>query len=269
MNNQKATAAYAEAFRRLARMSGFDHRTVLRAESGSILKQWAGRTKVARPERVRQRAIARALYSITNKGRASPVGGYVTVNSGVRGGPAGQIWFRTRKNKFQLAGIMALPNTGHRWSNLHYRNDDWTGIVAGVQKAEDAVRKLVPLAEKSANLSRQSVVQIADSLGIDLLRVPGGGISGAGLAKARSAMASNGVLYRNGTSGQGGNDVTAYVDLINRLPYGTKIGMDRVLAGVVAGRARYIEKSYEKGAFDSVRRVAAAFPGLFILKGPA
>lgn len=39
--------------------------------------------------------------------------------------------------------------------------------------------------------------------------------------------------------------------------------MDRTLLGVVAGRTKFFEQSYAKGAFDSLQKTARAYPGLF------
>ncbi len=277
MDNQRATAAYTEAFRRLARMSGFDHKAILRAEAGSILKQWAGRTKVATVEKADRRTRLHVVRSLGYTKAADR--GDVTVNAGFRPAPFGRVWIKVRngggRNRFVLgrgndfsapsgkstftAFGRRMGSTGLKWlQNINEAEGDVTGKMArSIAKGRAAI-----------NLSRQSVVQIADSLGIDLLKVPGQGISGAGLAKARAAMATNGVFYRNGTSGQGGNEVKAYVDLINRLPYAQKIGMDRILAGVVAGRAKYIEQSYAKGAFDTQKNIMKAFPGLFTYTFP-
>jgi hypothetical protein len=126
------------------------------------------------------------------------------------------------------------------------------------------VPKSIAKGRASIGLSRQSVVQIADALGIDLLRVQGGGtISGAAIASARASVATTGKTYRNGTGARGGDQVRAYVDLVNRLPYGRKIGMDRTLLGVLAGQNKYFERSYAKGAFDTQKAAIRAFPNLF------
>jgi hypothetical protein len=38
--------------------------------------------------------------------------------------------------------------------------------------------------------------------------------------------------------------------------------MDTELLRIVAGRAKYIEMGYQKGAFDSMKRTIKAFPNL-------
>ncbi len=257
-----ASRAYADAFRKLAEFSGFKPKVVLRAESGSFLKAWAGETKVATDKIVERRARARVLYSITNGGRASASAGYLTINSGMRGGEPGQMWHRTKRGKYQNAGIMDLRHGGYRWSNIHFPNDDWPEMVNAVHKVGDGLRLLVPRAIRSVGLARQSVVQIADSLGIDLTAVAGGRISAAGIAKARAAMAANGRAYQNGVGYLSGGDVKAYAQMVNRLPYNTKIGMDMTANSVLAKRSKFIETAWKKGVFDSHAQVARSFPNL-------
>jgi len=141
----------------------------------------------------------------------------------------------------------------------------WTAnVMDAVSDVPGAVQRAQETGRRSVGLARQSVVQIADALGIDLLTVKGGGtLSDAGIAKARAALASNGQSYRNGIGLQGGNKVYDHVDLINTLPYGRKIGMDRTLLSVLNGQNKYFEKSYAKGAFDSQRKACAGYPNLF------
>jgi hypothetical protein len=273
IDNKKAISAYTEAFRRLQRMTGFDHRRVLRAEAGSILKTWAGRTKVATQAKADRRARLKAMKKLGLT--SAKQRGDVTINAGFkRNAPFGRVWIKVRHGSGRKNFLLALgPNysspTGTGTFNKFGANQgpttqEWIGnIVQAVEDAQREVPAAIQAGRRAIGIARQSVIQIADSLGIDLLRVPGGGVSAAGIAKARAALASNGRRYRNGTGRQGGNEVKAYVDLFNFLPYNQAIGMDRVLLGVMAGRAKFIEKSYEKGVFDTERGILKAFPGLF------
>lgn len=263
LDAREVCGAYSQALRKMAALSGFDQRTVLRAEAGSVLKRWAGLTKVSTVGQAERSARARALYGITYKGKASANAGFMTINSGARGGTPGWMWHRTANRKFQTAGVMNLSSGNYRWANIHFPNDDWVEMQRAAEQAGQALRTMVPRARQSVGLSRQSVVQIADALGIDLLRVPGQGISAAGVAKARAALASTGKAYRNGTGYSGGDDIRPYIDLISTLPYGRKIGHDRNLLTAINGRRRYFQESYFKGAFDSMKSAAAAFPNLF------
>jgi hypothetical protein len=257
-----ASAAYQRAFAQLATFSGFDPKAVLRAESGSFLKAWAGQTKVATEASAERRARARVLYGITYKGRASPDSGYMTINSGLRGGQPGEMWKRTTRGKFQQAGMMDLKNGGYRWANIHFDNADWPQMVNAAHKVGDGLRLTVPKSARAVGLSRQSVLQIADALNIDLNSVAGGRLSSAGIAKARAALATSGRAYQNGTGFLSGDQVKAYAQMVNRLPYNTKIGMDLTAYRVLGQRARFIETAWKKGVFGSAQSVAKSFPNL-------
>jgi hypothetical protein len=198
MDGTRAAVAYRQAFHRLRELPGFDHRTVLRAEAGSILKRWAGLTKAAKVGNVER-----------------------------------HIKYLAWKNK---------------WS----REEMQTELARGV---------------KSIGLARQSVIQIADDLRIDLASVAGTGISSAAVGRARSAIASSGNTFKNGTGTQVGDTARAYIQLTNRLPYGVKTGMKSDLARVLSGRAKFIQRAYKKGAFDSMRTAVRAFPNIFNTSG--
>lgn len=261
-DGRKAAAAYSQAFQRLKALPGFDHKSVLRAEAGVILKTWAGRTKVTTKDKAERRMRSGIAWKmgIQSGGGSNPYG--VTVNDGSRGGFRGEVWFRTAKKRFSQAGkITPAGSFVPAWK--HFKSADWQKINTAGTTYAAMLRERRPKVQRSIGLNRQAVVKIADDLGIDLSAVKGGGtLSGAGIAKARAAIASNGNAYNNGSGYQGGDNVKAYVELICRLPYGTKIGMDRTLASILASRAKYIERSYQKGAFDSMKNTARAFPNL-------
>lgn len=261
-DGRPAAEAYTRAFRTLWQLPGFDPVAALRAEAGVILKTWAGRTKVAKPDVISARARLRALR------RLGLTSGEVTINAGVRGLP-GMVWHKTRPGASRtprgFAPVGRMQPGSHRFTPLwrHFIDRDWRDITDAVLDAEATINRELKLATQSAGLARQSVIQIADDLGIDLGKVKGGGaLSAAAIAKARAAIASNGRAYKNGTGTSGGDAAKSFVDLLNRLPFGTKLGLDRTLAGVLAGRAKFIETSYRKGAFDSLKTAAKAFPNL-------
>lgn len=263
LNLEAVSGAYRQAFRQLATLSGFDQTTVLKAESGSILKAWAGRTKVATQARVdvRERLKVTRMWFVSGYStRGSRKADHeITVNAGLRG-PAGRMFILKKDGH----GFRRTHDSGFRPLHQHYKDSQWREINEVAQGVAADWRRKLPIARRSVGLARQSVVQIADSLGIDLIKVPGQGVSAAGIAKARAAMASNGRTYRNGHSVIGGTEAKPYIDLINSLPYATapKLAMDRALAGVIAGRTKYFQKSYEKGAFNSFEKTAKAFPNL-------
>lgn len=263
-------AAYSAAFQRLKQLPGFDHRKVLRAEAGSILKRWAGLVPVAKPEESKKRArlrLARQM-GLTKAGTWD-----ITINVGIKSGTPGVVWYRSNSRRSRASFAL---NRGWRWQYagevsdsgaftpawVHFPDEAWAQIKNVCAQYGQRLAKEIPAAQKSVGLARQSVIQIADQLGIDLIEVAGGGISAAGITKARAAIASNGNIYQNGSGAQAGDDVKYYVELINRMPRGLQIGIDRMLLQVISGRAKFIETAYAKGAFDSIEKTAKAFPNI-------
>ena len=262
-----AATAYSAAFRKLRTLPGFDQQVILRAEMGSILKTWAGRVPVANGKRTdaksRLAVLKKAGHYLTS---ADAKSGFVSITAGLRGGTHGLIWFRTRKNIPQAVGSVS-DSGAIKYLNRHFRDEDWQAITEGANYFAGAAAAALARGRGSIGLARQSVIQCADQVGIDLASVQGGGISDAGIAKARAAIASSGRAYQNGTGSQGGDETKCYIEAINRLPYGVAIGMDMSLAFVLQGRAKFIETAYKKGAFDSMKKAAAAFPNIFNTAG--
>lgn len=267
LDPKAAVQAYSSAFRRIRDLPGFSQAQILRAEAGVILKTWAGRTKVATKDQIERRtraSVGRAM-GIAKADKNNPYG--VTINNGARQGFRGEVWFRTSKNKFSIAGKITdgaafIP----AWK--HWKTADWQRISYAGNEYAQRLRTRRVQSQASLGLARQSVIQIADALGIDLTAVKGGGtLSSSGISKARAAIAANGRFYQNGIGQSGDEGTKSYVNMFTRLPYGGKIGMDTELARILSNRAKYIETSYQKGAFDSIRNAARAFPNLFNLAG--
>lgn len=241
---------------------GFDQRDVLRSEAGVILKQWAGRTKVGTAAAAARIARLRAIKKLGLT--QAPNRGDVSVNAGWKSTtPYGMVWVKrtakggTGKKYIMLRDGYFQPGmrTGPKWRGFG---------DAAVAKVRPAVMKATQAAVKSVGLARQSIVQIADSLGIDLVKVAGAGADAAGIAKARAAIASTGKSYRNGTGTSAGTEVKPYIDLFNSLPYATsrKLRMDRTLIGIIHGRTKHFQKAYERGAFESLKKLQRAYPNL-------
>jgi pyruvate/2-oxoglutarate dehydrogenase complex dihydrolipoamide acyltransferase (E2) component len=255
---ERITTGYSQALRRMSVLTGFSPQEVLRAEAGSILKTWAGRTRIARTAQIelneRIRTIRRLGYTTARQR------GDATVNAGLRG-PFGRVWLRTHptSSKFVLARGAKFAPVDTRFGPRFQAN-----AARAESEVLAALSKNLPRARRAAGLARQSVVQIADALGLDLARIPGGGISASALAKARAAVASSGRAYRNGTGRTGGDAARAYVQLTDTLPYGRQIGMDRTLLLVLAGRSAYFRRNYTAGVFKSLQNTARAYPGLTV-----
>lgn len=260
------TRAYTQAFSRLRALPGFDQRQVLRAEMASILKSWAGETPVSTQREVNFRArtvAAKRAFDGQTKIDRVPYG--ITVNTGLKGGHPGEVWFRHPSKRFQQAGLVSSSGT-FTASWIHWRSESWRKIEAGAAAYGAELARELPAAKHSIGLARQSIVQSADALGIDLAGVAGRGISASAVGKARAAVASSGRAYRNGAGTAAGDATRCYIEAVNRLPYAAKIGMGRTVLSILARRAKYIETSYRKGAFDSMASVSKAFPNLLIVK---
>lgn len=263
----------------MASLTGFDQKAVLMGEAGIILKTCAVRTRAPTLAKTDLRSWVAILGGLGLTKGANE--GDIAVNAGVRG-PFGRVWVRTRggaftaatkrwsksgPGRFRLAGQISPDGQTFRPYNYHWSNGTWSDIQKTVSDVANKSRSKLPKGRAAAGLARQSWIQIADSLGIDVGSVQGGGsLSAAAVAKARAAIATTGKPNQNGTSISLGDDEKAAITLINRLPYGSAIGFDRTLLTVIAGRAGYFKKSYENGAFDTMAKAAAAFPWLRVTR---
>lgn len=266
---------FSDAGRVIAAAIGTSVETWARAEAGVILKTWAGRTKVAKPRPVEISSlifayrVARRVAGMAgsgNKGRTGP--GQASINLGIRHGNDGKVYYRTRK-KGAAGGRAGFQDVFGPGFTKAKRIDgrDWGAVSTMVSDFRANVRARVAAGQRSIGLARQSIVQIADALGIRLEMVKGGGaLSTAGIAKARRALASNGHVYVNGTGNEQKSATKFFISLINRYPKAFPSGMDRVLSGVIHGRLKYFQRNLEEGTFLSAERAARAYPYVAVLK---
>lgn len=270
---------YMRGIRQVAAVVDQDSRAVLRGEVGVVLKTWAGRTKVATVAQADRRTRLRVIRDLGyTKGSER---GDVTVNAGFRPAPFGRVWIRVRpgggSNQWILAKGAGFSNPSGKatftlFGRKLYNGGDpdrstsfqWADSVRLAQEqVEQRLATALEAGRRAIGLARQSIVQIADSLGLRLEDVPGGGnLSPAGIAKARGARASNGRDYANGVGQLIETAQTALYTLINGLPYALPLNMDRTLAGVLVGRARYYQRNLAEGVFLSAARTARAYPFL-------
>jgi hypothetical protein len=263
------------AFNTIARVARVSGEQVLYGMAGVILKSCAGRTKVATQKKADQRSALRVLNKggLDLTGSAGTQPGDITVNAGWKG-PFGRVWVRSpvRRNerlgkhpaRFRLAGQINKTSFAFKPERYHWKNGAWIDIVEAAADVAYQMRKAIPAGRKAIGLARQSWVQIADSLGIRLESVQGGGsLTAAGLAKARAAIAATGRRYTNGLSRQE-RGARASITLINRYPRGRKMGMDRTLAGVLIGRVPFFQQNMRRGVFSSIATTARAYPYLTV-----
>lgn len=258
-DTSEAQKNFARGIDAMGKLTGLDRKKIILAEAGSILKTCASRTKVASQPQIDLGARLRALKSLD-----LTRGGDITVNAGIKG-PFGRVFIKKKSG----GGYRRTHEAGFVPINQHYTNAIWSKLQATVSDAKKVVAKVAQQAKASAALARGSWVRIGDSLGIRLEDVPGGGgISSSSIEKARQARARAGLEKNNGTSKIESSAGKFFVTLINRLPYGRKIGLDTLLAVTVSNRAKYMYQSIAKGFRGSAQDVAKRFPGWVVKSGP-
>lgn len=232
-------------------------RTVIRTEVASILKQCAGDTKVATQAKADVRSRTKVTRDLGYSGRDRGKGAHpITVNSGMRG-EVGRVFILKKDG----SGFRRTHNKNFDPLNQHYKQIQWYDLQDAVADVRSGWANAIPLGRAAIGLARQSWIQIADAIGIKLESVPGGGISAAGLAKARNAIASDGRAYSNGQAAEFQTNQTYIAELVNSLPYGRKAKLDRVLVRRINGRAAFFAKNVKLGVFNSVSKILAAYPG--------
>jgi len=237
---------------------------VIRSETGSILKLWVLRTKTSKPAKLEYRGVREAVrigrrMAYGGTGKASdltPGQSWFTIGRGST--PTGRVWHWNKRadSFFLIAGPGATkPNTLNRYGSK-------TAFMQGVTRAEMPSR--VKSAKQASGLSRQSVVQIGDALGIKIESVPGGRSASAAVAKARKAIASDGMVYQNGVGNEIIDEHRFFVRLVNRIPWGRspRIQMDRTIAGILSGRIKYFAQNVAHGVFSDAAKIARAYPGI-------
>jgi hypothetical protein len=260
-------AKLSQAFHAIARNARVAGEQVLRGEAGIILKACAGATKVATAAQTTKRARLRYLRDEQLTGKNSMVP--VTVTAGAKRGTVyGRVHLRTstgywrRTHDAVFRPVAGMPSSRKKRGD-HYSDHDWLLLQSTIATVRAGIRPAVAAGKRTIGLARQSWVQIADSLGIRLETVRGGGtLSAGGIAKARAAIASNGSSYVNGLSRTERSQKNVILTLINRYPRNRKAKMDITLAKVLVGRLAFFEKNLRLGVFQSIAATARAYPYL-------
>jgi hypothetical protein len=258
INMRSAEQAFAGFINVASQMTGLPKEKIILAEAGSVLKACAGDTKVAPIAQIDRGATLRALRGsgLTGGGNGGVSSkSAVTINAGIKG-PFGRVFI----GKKQGGGFRRTHDANFVPLNLHYSNDTWQALQGIIDEAKAKISVAITKARGSAALARKSWIQIADTLGIRLERVPGGNLSASAIAQARHASAG-GKEANNGASTVQKTNTRYAVTLINQLPYGQKIGFQQLLAVKIAGRVRYFRTALEKGFKGSLEETTKRFRG--------
>lgn len=257
----------------LQRATGQGMKQVIRSEVGHILKGAAAKTKVGNQASVDPKSRLRSVKKLGLT--QAPSVGDVTVNSGRRkSAPYGRVWIKFRsgagRKGFLLAkGAGFTDPTGSAALRITAKSGAGTDVwLASVRNAASVVKQLVPgfvaRGRRSIGLARQSFIQMADALGIDLQAVPGTNLGAGDIAKARAALSSGGQAHQNGTGKEYARAEKYFVELATTLPYGRRAKLDVVLARAINSRATKFGKNLQAGVFADARKVLKKYPGLFV-----
>ncbi len=244
---------FTEAGNAIVQAAGVTLEQWAEAEAPQILSGWAALVNAQTVPEAETRARTRALR------RLGLTRGAETINSGLRG-PEGRVWVRTRRGKWQLAGVVG-HNAGPFAPTRHkLAAGEWGAATDSVQ-AYQGEAGVIAMAKRTIGLARQSIVQIGDMLGYALERIAGG-LPAADIARARSAVAGDGQTYQNGFGIRQKSAGAFSIELVNRYPNLHQAKIDSALAQAVAGRIELMETALGGRLGTATQRVAAAFPYL-------
>lgn len=256
---------FTDAGRAISDAAGVAFEDWARGASGVILKEWTANIAVPPTARIEDRARGRAnLHLGISRSQNPSFSGnqyQISVNTGGRKGQPGVVWTRTKKRKWQVVGNVA--NGTFIPANRHFTAEKWGLMNAGAQRIAQLAPELIAAGKSAAGLARQSVIQIADALGIALETVRGGiGIGADGIAKARAAVASDGRIYQNGTGTHTKTGTAFEIEMIDSYSRNREAKVQEALETAIRLQTLEFERNLSAKVFDSARKTAKAYPYL-------
>lgn len=256
---RNATRNFASGIDQMAKLTGIDAKKIVLAEAGSVLKKSMSETKGPPSQATLTTAgRLRALKALKLTG-----GGPVSITAGTRGTTYGRVFLRKKNGD----GYRRTHDGNFHPLNQHYTDEQWQQLRNAINDAKITIAKVVPEVKATRGLARQSWILIADALGIRLEQVPGGGLSAGAISSYREARARGNRQARNGTAKTEIEAGKFAVTLINRLPYGGRLGFQGILSAAVAGRVKFMQTALQRGFVGSVQDVAKLFPGWTVNAG--
>lgn len=238
-----------------------------RGASGVILKDWTANIALADPKRIDDRARGRTNLEIGISRKQNPSFSgnpyQVSINTGgKKRDKHGVVWTRNPKSKkWAVVGTVngGTFNPAHR----HWTDEAWAKMSAGAEKFATIAPKLIERGRSAAGLARQSVIQIADVLGIALESVRGGiGLGGADIAKARGAVASDGKKYQNGFGSYVKTATSFEITMIDRYSRNREARVAEALDVAIATQTVQFKSNARQKVFESVEKTVKAYPYL-------
>ena len=231
-------------------------------EASIICKQWMAHTPIASPSKVLLGSRSRA----TKQARISTLTAFnMTANTGRKGGTIGRIWRKNENGKFQIVGNVN-DSGSFTPENKHYKTRTWNAIDKHANEYASILPGIIKAAQNAIGLARQSILQISDSLGMNVQSSGGGGssFSNEDLAKIRNAKASNGNFYLNGYSLKSKSNGNFALTLVNRYPKIQESRIDVALEEVVIQRIAYQETTLGLLMQNDLKKLQQAYPYLSI-----
>ncbi len=217
-------------------------------EAQIICRQWVAHI----PETTEPRALLRSRSRSTIKAMVNNLKAYsTTVNTGRKGGAIGRVWFKTKWGKFQEAGFVT-DDGNFQQKHWHFADDDWARISTGAGMHANFLPGMIAAGKAAIGLARQSVVQIADSLGLKL--------DGDGVERAREARPSNGEFYVNGYGVKESQGDQFSVELVNQYPRIVESKIDIAAEEVLSNRMAFVAINLEFALKKDLAKIAKAFP---------
>lgn len=258
---------FHDAGRAIAQAANVGLEDWARGAAGVVLRDWTSNVPLVNPKRIDDRARGRVNLElgISRKQNQSFSGNpyQITVNTGGRKGRPEIVWTRNEKTKkWQIAGTASggafVP------ANRHWTDAMWAKISAGASKFAGLAPEFITRGHSAAGLARQSVIQIADALGIALETVKGGRLGAEGIAQARSAVASNGKTYQNGTGTYRKTDTSFEIEMVDRYSRNKEAKVAEALELAVATQVVQFKTNMINGVFASVAKTVKAYPYLSV-----
>jgi hypothetical protein len=247
---------FAAAVAKMGKLTGLNPKMIVLSEAGSVLKRCFEMSPAPPSQSELTRAgRLRSLKALGLTGRRGV--SEITINAGGNGAKYGRVFIRKKSGD----GFRRTHDNNFHPLNQHYKDWQWEDLTGKIQAAKMTVKKVVPEVKASAGIARQSWDLIAVAAGIRLEEVPGGNVSASQIMKVRGARVRGNRQVNNGLAKAVESPGKFYLELINRLPFGKKIGFDRILLVAMAGRAKYMETAIKKGFQGSLTEAAKLFPG--------
>lgn len=244
----------SEAGRVISRETGIAVETWARSEAAAILSGWASGVKQSTVTSAERRARNKTLKD-AGLTQFSGNTSNLTINSGVRG-KEGTIWRRNKRaGTFYAAGAV-----GHNGGGVSWVKGGWAKAIEVASAYVGELPAALAIGRRTIGLARQSIVQIADSIGLDLGHARAGTLSAADASAARNAVASDGKVYQNGHGSQQKTETSYSLELVNTYPKIQQAKLDAALEQVLARRISVAKGELNNDLSAALRRTSRACP---------